>query len=126
MKKSELKQIIRDVIKEIIIEKPNTILESKKTNPKQDYISPEEYAKLKKKAGFHREDWEYDGEKGLYKNVSNYLREEVQVYTGRFLPDLEKFLQTQIRKGAITGMDVDDVDVAAEHMYNALVSNKRK
>jgi len=118
MKKSELKNIIKVELK--------AILESKKTNPKQDYISPEEYAKLKKSATFHREDWEYDGEKGLYKNVSNYLREEVQVYTGRFLPDLEKFLQTQIRKGAITGMDVDDADVAAEHMYNALVSNKRK
>jgi hypothetical protein len=55
-------------------------------------------------------------------NVLNEMKlnEKLLVYPGKFLPELEKFLKLQIKKGAIKGIDIDEVDNFALQVYKKI------
>ena len=54
------------------------------------------------------------------KDNKQQLNEKIEIYPGRFIPELQKFLNKQIKKGSIKGLTEDDTENIASVLSNKL------
>lgn len=56
----------------------------------------------------------------FFSKFQDFLNERVEIYPGKFLPELQRFLDGQIKKGNIKGITEDDTENVAAVLMKTL------